>query len=178
MAVALSVPHFKPSLDFPNIQDFVKELEALLEIKQLPYYLVQGNSMKEMLDLSSSAARGTSYNKDLSAALAVSDIHIEIHAYDFNTNEDWSDADFILGELIQQTDGELLSRFENTISNLSNVDVVTVLPIGHYSSSLSELVYEVPSIVLYVNVDSKELYPSVIEGITDILTYYEDRKTS
>ena len=56
--------------------------------------------------------------------------------------------------------------------------MITVLPIGHYSTALSELVYEVPSIVLYVNVDSIELYPSVSEGITDIIAYYEDRKTS
>lgn len=178
MAVALSVPHFKPSVDSPNIQDFVKELESLLEVKQLPYYLVQGNSMKEMIDLSSSEARGTSYNKDLAAALAVSDIHVEMHAYDFNTDENWSDSDFILGELTGYTDGEMLNRFETTIANFANVDVITVLPIGHYSTALSELVYEVPSIVLYVNVDSIELYPSVSEGITDIITYYEDRKTS
>ena len=103
MAVALSVPHFKPSADSPNIQDFAKELESLLEVKQLPYYLVQGNSMKEMLDLSSSEARGTAYNKDLAAALAVSDIHLELHAYDFNTQEDWSDSDFVIGELTGYT---------------------------------------------------------------------------
>jgi hypothetical protein len=178
MAVALSAPHFKPSADAPNIQDFVKQLESLLEVKQLPYYLTKGNAMKEMLDLASSDARGTAYNKELSAALNVSDLHIELRAYDFSTNADWSDSDFVLGELINYTDDEILNRFENTIANLSKVDIVEVLPIGHYSTALSELVYDVPSIVLYVNVDSMELYPSVAEGITDIIAYYEDRKTS
>ncbi len=178
MAVALSAPHFKPSADSPNIQDFVKQLESLLEVKQLPYYLAKGNSMKEMLDLSSSDARGTAYNKELAAALNVSDLHIELRAYDFNTNEDWSNSDFVLGELTNYTDGEILHRFETTLSNLSKVEVVEVLPVGHYSTALSELVYEVPSIVLYVNVDSMELYPSVAESITDIIAFYEDRKTS
>ena len=78
----------------------------------------------------------------------------------------------------QHFSAEMLNRFETTIANFANVDVITVLPIGHYSTALSELVYEVPSIVLYVNVDSIELYPSVSEGITDIIAYYEDRKTS
>ena len=56
--------------------------------------------------------------------------------------------------------------------------VVDIVPLGHYSTVLSELVYEIPSIVVYVNADSNQLYSTVAEGITDIIAYYEDRKTA
>ena len=83
-----------------------------------------------------------------------------------------------MGELSGYTNDEILNRFENTITKFGKVEVVDILPIGHYSTALSELVYEVPSVVLYVNADSVELYPSVAEGITDIISYYEEHKTS
>jgi hypothetical protein len=178
MAVTLSSPHFKPTPDGANINEFTNQLKSFLNLKSLPYYSVEGNSMKGMLDLSSSEARGTSYNKELAAGLDVSSLHIELRAYDFNTNEDWSEADFVLGELSGYTNDEILNRFENTITKFGKVEVVDILPLGHYSTALSELVYEVPSIVLYVNADSMELYSSVAEGITDIISYYEENKTS
>ena len=157
MAVTLSSPHFKLSPNGANINDFTKQLKSLLEVKGLPYYSAEGNALKEMLDLSSSEARGTAYNKELSAALDVSSMHIELHAYDFSTNENWSESDFVLGDLSGYTNDEILTRFENTITKFGKVEVVDILPIGHYSTALAELVYEVPSVVLYVNVDIVEL---------------------
>ena len=96
MAVTISVPHFKETADGPNIKNFSSHLESMLEVKDMPYYIVKGNSLKEMLNLSTSEARGTSYNKELSTALGVSGLHIELHAYDFDTNKDWTESDFVL----------------------------------------------------------------------------------
>ncbi len=178
MAVTISVPHFKETSDGPNVKNFSASLESMLEIKNMPYYIVKGNTAKEMIDLSTSQAKGTSYNKELSTALGVSNYHIELHAYDFDTQKDWSESDFILGDLAGYTNEELLQRYEDTISSFANVGVVDIVPLGHYSTVLSELVYEIPSIVVYVNADSNQLYSTVAEGITDIIAYYEDRRTA
>ena len=120
----------------------------------MPYYSVRGQSLKTMLDLSTSEARGTTYNNELAAALTVSDIHIELRAYDFDTHEDWSDSDFVFGKLIGYTDEELLKNFEDTIGSRASYETNIITPIGHYSSALSEFVYQIPSIVIYVNVGS------------------------
>ena len=178
MAITISVPHFKETSDGPNVKNFSTSLESMLEIKDMPYYIVRGNTSKAMIDLTTSQAKGTSHNKELSTALGVSDYHIELHAYDFDTHKDWTESDFMLGDLAGYTNEELLQRYEDTISSVANVGVVDIVPLGHYSTVLSELVYEIPSIVVYVNADSNQLYSTVAEGITDIIAYYEDRRTA
>ena len=178
MPVTISVPHSKISQDDPSVSDFVDELQSILELKGILYYTVRGNSLKEMLDLSTSQARGTSYNKELSAASDASNLHIEVHAYDFDSHPDWTDSDFILGDLSGYTDDEMVGRYEETIGEFGNVSIVDIVPLGHYSTALAELVYEMKSLVLYINADSSNLFPSVSEGITDIISYYEDRRTA
>ena len=178
MAVTVSVPHNKSSEDSPSIVPFVEDLQSILEVKSIPYYTVRGNSLREMIDLSTSQARGTSYNKELSAALDVSDLHIEVHAYDFDSNPDWTDSDVVLGDLSGYTDDEMVTRYEETIGEFGNVSVVDIVPLGHYSTALAELVYEINSLVLYVNADSANLFQVVSEAVTDVIAYYEDRRTA
>jgi hypothetical protein len=178
MAITISAPHFKESVDDPNIKQFVDQLESFLDAKNMAYYSVKGTSLKTMLNLATSEARGTTYNQELSAALTVSDLHIELHAYDFDTHEAWSTSDIVFGKLVGYTDDELLNDFENIIGSKASYETNVIVPIGHYSSALSEFVYQIPSIVIYVNVDSSTLYPSITESITDIILDYEERKTS
>ena len=178
MAITISAPHFKESVDDPNIKPFLTQLESFLDMKDMPYYSVKGQSLKTMLDLSTSEARGTTYNNELAAALTVSNMHIELRAYDFDTHEDWASSDFVFGKLIGYTNDELLRDFENVIGAKASYETNVIVPIGHYSSALSEFVYQIPSIVIYVNVDSSKLYPTIAESITDIILDYEERKTS
>lgn len=178
MPVTISVPYNKSSENSPSIVPFVEDLQSILEVKSIPYYTVRGNSLREMIDLSTSQARGTSYNKELSAALDVSDLHIEVHAYDFDSNPDWTDSDVVLGDLSGYTDDEMVTRYEETIGEFGNVSVVDIVPLGHYSTALAELVYEIKSLVLYVNADSANLFQVVSEAVTDVIAYYEDRRTA
>ena len=69
MAVTVSVPHLKNAPDEPSIHGFTQQLESMLDLRDLPYLLVRGTSLRKMLDLSTSQARGTSYNKELITAL-------------------------------------------------------------------------------------------------------------
>ena len=78
--------------------------------------------------------------------------------YDFDTHEAWSTSDIVFGKLVGYTDDELLNDFENIIGSKASYETNVILPIGHYSSALSEFVYQIPSIVIYVNVDSSTLY--------------------
>ncbi len=178
MPVTISVPHNKSSGNEPSIVPFVEDLQSILELKDIPYYTVRGNSLREMIDLSTSQARGTSYNKELSAAFDASDLHIEVHAYDFDSNPDWTDSDVVIGDISGYTDDEMITRYEETIAEFGNVSVVDVVPLGHYSTALAELVYEMKSLILYVNVDSANLFQVVSEAISDVIVGYEDRRTS
>lgn len=186
MAVAVSVPHLKNAPDEPSIHGFAQQLESMLDLRNLPYYIVRGTSLKKMLDLSTSQARGTSYNTELVTALGVSNLHIELHAYDFDTNEEWSDSDFIIGELhgdilddnYGYSNEILIKKVNDKIDEFAEVNIVTLRPSEHYSSVLSELLYDISSIILYVNVDSYELFPTVAESITDIIWDFVDHRTS
>lgn len=178
MPVTISVPHNKSSADSPSIVPFMEDLQSILELKDIPYYIVRGNSLREMIDLSTSQARGTSYNKELSAAFDASDLHIEVNVYDFDSNPDWTDSDVILGDLSGYTDDEMITRYEETIGEFGNVSVIDIVPLGHYSTALAELVYEIKSLVLYVNADSSDLFQVVSEALSDVIVYYEDRRTA
>tara|TARA_B100001778_G_C18549037_1_gene612158 strand:+ start:61 stop:597 length:537 start_codon:yes stop_codon:yes gene_type:complete len=178
MPVTISVPHNKSSGNEPSIVPFMEDLQSILELKDIPYYTVRGNSLREMIDLSTSQARGTSYNKELSAAFDASDLHIEVHAYDFDSNPDWTDSDVVIGDISGYTDDEMITRYEETIAEFGNVSVVDVVPLGHYSTALAELVYEMKSLILYVNADSGNLFQVVSEAISDVIVDYEDRRTS
>ena len=72
----------------------------------------------------------------------------------------------------------MISRAEETIGQFGAVSVVDIVPLGHYSTALAELVYQMKSLVIYVNADSGNLFQVVSEAITDVIGYYEDRKTS
>ena len=72
----------------------------------------------------------------------------------------------------------MVTRYEETIAEFGNVSVVDIVPLGHYSTALAELVYEIKSMVLYVNADSANLFQVVSEAVTDVIAYYEDRRTA
>ena len=52
MAVTVSVPHLKNAPDEPSIHGFAQQLESMLDLRDLPYLLVRGTSLRKMLDLS------------------------------------------------------------------------------------------------------------------------------
>ena len=47
MAITISAPHFKESVDDPNIKPFIDQLESFLDLKAIPHYIVKGTSLKK-----------------------------------------------------------------------------------------------------------------------------------
>lgn len=158
MSILVTIPHAKDPSGDPGAVSFARELESLMNLRGQANYFIYGNAPKTMLDLSTHEARGTSYNSELSTAMNVANFVIEIH----DTNEE----DF-------SSTNEL---FVNTIDNLAEASVIQVENKNHYAVTLAGLIFDIPSLVLFVNPDSIDLYPAVAEILVEF-SDGESRKT-
>lgn len=177
MSTVISIPYAKEPDSDPGAILFSEELESTMELRGVSNYIVKGNSPKSMLDLSTHQAKGTNYNSELSSSLSVATYHIELHSFDDN-HESYSGNDFVVGKISGYTDDAMVQRFVNSIDNYTTSSIEEVKPEQHYSSTLSEFIYEIPSLILYINEDSIDYHSSVAGVVVDFATDYEDRKTS
>ena len=177
MSTVISIPHAKEPDGDPGAVLFSQELESTMELRGVSNYIVKGNSPKTMLDLSTHQAKGTNYNSELSSSLGVATYHVELHSFDDN-HESYSGNDFVIGKISGYTDDSMAQRFVNSIDNYATTSIEEVKPEQHYSSTLSEFVYRIPSLILYINEDSIDYHSPVAGVVADFAAEYEDHKTS
>ncbi len=174
MAIAITVPHAAEPASDQGALVFVDYLQSIMTLRDIEYYTVNGDKPKGMVPLSTYYARGTEYNTELSVALDMSSILIEVQSSD----KDYKEWDFVIGELPEYTDEEATSMLYNFIDDFGNCSIESVLPKKHYPSVLSEFVYEKPAIILMVNESVSDKFMAVAERLVDFVVEYEDRRTS
>ena len=174
MAIAVTVPHAAEPGSDQGALVFVDYLQSIMTIRDIEYYTVNGNKPKAMIPLSTYYARGTDYNTELSVALDMSSILIEVQS----SGKAYNEWDFVIGELPEYTDEEASSILYNFIDDFGNCSIESVMPKNHYPSALSEFVYEKPAVILMVNENVSDKFMAVAERLVDFVVEYEDRRTS
>lgn len=175
MGIVIAVPHAKNPNGSPSAVAFAKQLESILDVRDIPNYALYGNSPRDMLDLSSSEARGTSYNSDLASSLRVAYILLEVHDFD-SASDPTFDEDFVFAE-VAKCNTEVIDQALAITNDFANVDTERIESEKHYASSLAILSFEIPTLIVYVNRDSSDLYPAVAEALAQLAEGYAPRRT-
>jgi len=176
VGIVVTVPHAKKPDSDPSAVAFTKQLESIMDLRDIPNYILYGNSPKNMLDLSTSEARGTGYNSDLASALRVASILLEVHDFD-SASDPTFDEDFLFAE-VAKCDTEVIDQALAITNDFANVDTERIESEKHYASSLAILSFEIPTLIVYVNRDSTDLYPAVAEALSQLAEGYAPRRTS
>ena len=119
MGIVVTVPHAKKPDSDPSAVAFTKQLESIMDIRDIPNYILYGNSPRNMLDLSTSEARGTGYNSDLASALRVASLLLEVHDFD-SASDPTFEEDFVFVE-IAKCDTEVIDQALAITNNFANV---------------------------------------------------------
>lgn len=175
MGIVITVPHAKKPNSDPSAVAFTKQLESILDLRDISNYILYGNSPRGMLDLSTSEARGTGYNSDLASALRVASLLLEVHDYD-SASDPTFEEDFVFVE-IANCNTDVIDQAIAITNNFANVDTERLESRKHYPSALAVLSFEIPTLLLYVNRDSTDLFPAVAEALAELAEAYVQRKT-
>jgi hypothetical protein len=175
VGIVVTVPHAKKPDSDPSAVAFTKQLESIMDIRDIPNYILYGNSPRNMLDLSTSEARGTGYNSDLASALRVASILLEVHDFD-SASDPTFEEDFVFVE-IAKCDTGVIDQALAITNNFANVDTERLEASKHYPSALAILSFEIPTLIVYVNRDSTDLFPAVSEALVELAEAYVQRKT-
>ena len=178
MAIALTVPHAAEPGSDQGALLFVEYLQSVMTSREVEYYTVNGDKPKSMVPLSTYYARGSEYNTELSVALDMASLLIEVQSFSDSSDSDYGEFDFVIGELPEYTDEEASSMLYNFIDDFGNCSIESVLPKNHYPSVLCEFIYDKPAIILIVNESVSDKFMAVAESLADFAVEYVDRKTS
>ena len=178
MSIVLAVPHAKEPGSDQSALAFLKNLESVLTLREMEYYSVLGNKPKKTLDLATQLARGTSYSDELSIVLGMSEILIEIQSHNDESDVDYSDFEFVIGELPSFTDEDDSDTLMNTIDQFGDTTVEKMDPKEHYAAVLSEIIFKRTAIILSVNSNSNGKFIGVAEVLVDFVADSLDRRIS
>ncbi len=178
MAFAITQPHATEPGASQGAIEMGKHIESIMSLRNLEHYSIMGDKPKTMLDLSTSDARGTEYNNNLSFAIENSSMLIELQSYHFDNNKELAEYEFILGDIPNYTDDVILDTLFNTINDIGDCSVEIVEPSNHYAAVLSEFIFEKPAIILMVNDESIDKFMALSEYLVDFVVDYEASKAS
>ncbi len=178
MSIVLTVPHAKePGSDLSALE-FLKNVESVLTLREMEYYSVLGNKPRKVLDLSTSLARGTEYHDELATVLGMSDILVEVHSHNEDSDVEYSEFDFVVCELPEFTDEDMADTLMNSLEPFGDTTVETVKPSNHYPAVLSELIFKNDAIILSVGDNSNERFIGAAESLVDFVAGSLDRRIS
>ena len=169
MTLAVTVPFATPPEEDTGAVLFLEHFKESLNSLELSHYVIEGESPKGILNLSTKEAKTTEYSKDLSTLLPASNLHIDIHSYNYETYPDWIDRDIVLGVLPTFTDTKLLAALKRSLIDISSIYIEDLILEFSYASVLSELIFNVKSIPLYLNENSVALYPVIAEKLAEFV---------
>jgi hypothetical protein len=171
MTLAVTVPFATPPEEDTGAVLFLEHFKESLNSLEISHYVIEGESPKGILNLSTKAAKTTEYSKDFSTVLLASNLHIDIQSYNYETypDEDWINRDVVLGVLPTFTDTKLLGALKRHLIDVSSIYIKDLILEFSYASVLSELIFDVKSIPLYLNENSVALYPVIAEKLAEFV---------
>jgi hypothetical protein len=178
MAIVVTVPHATEPAPDQGAVLFTKYLQSIMTTRDIDYYIVNGDKPKAMIPLSTYYARGTDYNTELSVAIEMSELLIEVQSFGGESDSEYTEWDFVIGDLPDYSDDDMTNALYNYIDDFGDCSVEEVLPKNHYPSVLSEFVYEKPAIIINVNENVSDKFMAVAERLVDFAVEYAAHRTS
>jgi len=160
--VVITVPHSKPPKEETGAVEFASMLsDSLVNIE---HSILYGHDHLDIIDVETAAGKDTLYTREFYDEIKDAHFHLNIRSFEAD-DENLKDNDVVLALLPTVSEESLYEGLQNMLDDYSVVSIVEVPYNNHRLSLVSELLFDTPSITIYVNEGAVDLYAVLIEQV-------------
>ncbi len=174
MAITVTVPYAKPPHDDTAAVDFAKQLKVNFDLVGVPNSTHYGDTHKTIVDLETHKGKDTSYARAVRESLKDATLHINLHS--FGVDEKWSQDDLSLVSLPYISDQDLYRAANNYLDDYGTITMKDGDYENHYTALMSETLFDVPTVVVYLNEAAVDLYSVFAEALAEFAAGFVDRR--
>jgi hypothetical protein len=174
--VVITVPFAKPPKEEMGAVEFASMLSTELESKGVNVKVLFGEDHPDIVNVETAQGRDTPYAHAYYEELKLHDLHINIRSFEAD-NELYKDNDIMLGYLLYTSKQSLYESIENQLDEYGVISIVEVDNATHRLSLVSEVLFDTPSVTLYLNEGAVDLFPSVAEKLSEFVSQYAAQRT-
>jgi hypothetical protein len=174
--VVITVPFAKPPKEETGAVEFASMLQGELEGRGVEIKMLFGEDHAEITNVETAQGKDTSYAHAYYEELKNHTLHLNIRSFEAD-DELFKDNDLILGYLPSTSKQSLYESLENLIDEYGVVSIIEMPYATHRLSLVSEVLFDTPSITLYLNEGAVDLFVSFSEEIADFVSHYEVQRT-
>ncbi len=196
MELVITLPHGStPTGDGRRTSDegalqILPYLEEALESLQVDFISLVGKASRDIIDLNRLRAHSHPYLEQVREELLQAVVHIDLHSFPYTEKEEeenfltstgydlrvWSTAPVVLFNTPDVTNVDFLEHIEQALTETGMNVVEEVGGYENYLSSLSNVLMDVPSVVIEVNEgetqDYRALAGAIATGVLDFLNFF------
>ena len=175
--VVITVPFAKPPNEEMGAVTFANLLgDALLaQPDDMLMRILWGEDHADIINVETAQGRDTPYAREYYQELKEHNFHINIRSFEAD-NELYKDNDIMLGYLPYTHDQSLYESIENVLDEYGVISVVELDDATHRLSLVSEVLFDTPSVILYLNEGAVDLFESVAEELAAFVVNYEAQR--
>ena len=161
MVVLITYPD---SIISPASRRFGDFLQASLTLRDIEFNTLASLSNPNILNVQTSAAVNTLFQKELSGFKPTMHINIISHS-----SESSPDTDIIIAETPEVTDSNLNTTIANTIDDYTEVAIEEFAASSMFPSTYVKLILGSPTISLSLNEASGDYYRAVADSLAEVV---------
>ena len=172
--VVVTVPFPMPPKDELGALEFSHLLQDLMMNDEPMTVFLYGDKHKDILNIEMAEGRKDPTVKRLCNELKSHKLHLNLRSFRAD-DELLKDNDIVIGHLPFSSDLPALEGLQNVLDEYGIVSIVDLEYSTHILSLVSLELFDVPSITLYLNEGSVDLYSALAEELADYCLLYEAR---
>ena len=172
--VVVTVPFPKPPKDELGAVEFAKLLEDLMMGREVMTRIIYGDNHKDILNIETAEGRKDPTVKAFYNALKSHKLHVNLRSFRAD-DELLKDNDAVIGHLPFSSDLPMLEGLQNLLDEYGVVSIVDLEYSTHRLSLVSQELFDTPSITLYLNEGSVDLYSRMAEDFAEYCLLFEAR---
>ena len=174
--VVVTVPFPMPPKDELGALEFSHLLQDLMMNDDPMTVMLYGDKHKDILNIETAEGRKDPTVKRFYNELKSHKLHLNLRSFRAD-DELLKDNDIVIGHLPFSSDLPALEGLQNVLDEYGIVSIVDLEYSTHRLSLVSLELFDVPSITLYLNEGSVDLYSALAEELADYCLVYEARSS-
>ena len=168
--VVVTVPFAKPPKSEVGAVEFASMLsEQLPEAK-----FIYGDKHRDILNIETAQGKNDPLVREYYTSLKSHGLHLDIRSFEAD-DELLKDNDAVIGHLPYSSDLPMLEGLRNVVDEYCIVNIVDLPYSNHRLSLVSLELFDTPSIILYLNEGSVDLYSRLVEDLVEYCLVFEGR---
>tara|TARA_B100000900_G_scaffold383917_1_gene372268 strand:- start:137 stop:667 length:531 start_codon:yes stop_codon:yes gene_type:complete len=174
--VVVTVPFPTPPKDELGALEFSHLLQDLIMHDEPMTQFIYGDKHKDILNIEMAEGRNDPIVKAFYNALKSHKLHLNLRS--FRADDDLlKDNDAVIGHLPFSNNLPMLEGLQKLLDEYGVVSIVDLEYSTHRLSLVSEELFDTPSITLYLNEGSVDLYPVLAEELAAYCLLFEARSS-